>query len=89
MSICCCLLVNYNKSKIFLGWLGVNVTRLAKSNLRKGRTHLEIVNLSEKFYIQTAFLEVTKQDTNKVGISGLVIKLYKIVLENGVYLSIL
>ena len=46
------------------------MTRLAKSSLRKGRTHLEIVNLSEKYYIQTAFLEVTKQDTDKVGISG-------------------
>ena len=56
--------------KIFLGWLGVNVTRLAKSIVRRGRTHLEIVNLSEKYYIQTAFLEVTKQDTVKVGISG-------------------
>ena len=56
--------------KIFLGWLGVNVTRLAKSSLRKGRTHLEIVNLSAKYYIQTAFLEVTKQDTDKVGLSG-------------------
>ena len=46
------------------------MTKLARRNLRKGRTHLEIVNLSQKYYIQTAFLEIIKENTEKVGIFG-------------------
>ena len=84
MSIICLRFVNYMSSILIvhLGWLGVNVTRLAKRSLRKGRTDLEILNLSKKYYIQTAFLEISKQDTDKVSISYIRCIVYNIYSSN-------
>ena len=48
------------------GWLGLNVTRLAKRCIRRGRAYLEIEDLSREFYIQTAFLEITTGPADKV-----------------------
>ena len=49
------------------GWFGVDVTRLSRRSIRKGRTYLELQDLHEEFYIQTAFLQIVTGFKGKVG----------------------